>query len=1080
MKSLSLFFIDHPVFAAVLSLLIVLAGAVSIFSLPVTEYPDITPPEVTVKTVVPGATAQALQDTVAVPIEERVNGAKDMIYMSSRLSNDGSYTLQATFKPGSNPDIDAVEVQNRVLQAESVLPPYVVQNGIVVKKRTPTTLMLVSLYSPDHSFDSLYLSNYAQIHLLGPMLRTSGVGDYELHGLTYAMRLWLDPIRMGALGVTADDVASALTSQNTQTPPGQIGASPTASGTRAEYNVVANNELTTPEQYDDIIVRQTPDGSILRMRDFSHAEMGARATGTFSNVNAAPGTSIQLYQMSGGNALQTVSKIRKTLQGLTSNLPSGIKYAVTLDTTLYIRQSIREVLTSLMIALFLVLVIVYLFLGTFRATIIPMIAVPVSLIGSVAVFAVLGFSINLLTLFGLVLAIGLVVDDAIIVVEAVERHIEDGDEPQAAAKKAMEEVSRAILAIALVLSFVFIPIAFIKGITGSFYRQFALTLASSILLSAFVAISLTPALCGVFLKKQEKSGGLLRRISTGFGSLFCRLEDGYAWLLERVIGRWGCSLLAVGLIVGCTALLAFTVPSGFIPNEDQGYFYITLTLPDGTPLDRTHEISQIAEERVLKMPGVQYVSTLGGYTFLEDAEQPNATTLVVDLLPWSKRTRSSLSVTSLMSRAETELSDLPDAQVTPQAPAAVPGLGGAGGFTFELQERQGRSIERLADTAETLSRKAAREPALRDIYNTVRVDVPQVTVNVDRDKANALGIPLDSIFKSLQIQLGGLIVNNFNRFGRIYKTMIQADDAFRSSPEGIRDIYVRTSAAMGSRMLPLMNVVKLGSSTGPNVIMRFDMYPCIEISGNPAKGHSSGEALQTMEKLAKSLPRSMGYDFSGMAYQQVQAQGKSTPIFILALVFVYLVIAAQFESWLTPLSVLIAIPTGALGVYAALWIGGLDNSIYAQVGLVTMIGLTAKNAVLIVEFATQSRSRGQSPLEAGREAAKLRFRPILMTSMAFMLGMVPLVLASGAESISRRTLGAAVLGGMLLTTLLTIFITPVFWVAIETFASRHQNKPRAGQNISHRRGNGGDGGSGGCAVPEQNGGGHPRPAGAGA
>ncbi len=1040
MKKLSIFFIDNPVFAAVLSLIIVLAGAVSIFSLPVTEYPDITPPEVTVKTTLPGATATVLQDTVAVPIEERVNGAKDMLYMSSRLSNDGSYTLQATFKPGSNPDIDAVEVQNRVLQAESVLPPYVVQNGIVVKKRTPTTLMLVSLYSPNRSFDSLYLSNYAQIHLLGPILRTSGVGDYELHGRTYAMRLWLDPLRMAGLGITADDVASALTTQNTQTPPGQIGASPAAPGTRDAYNVVANNELTTPQQYENIIVRQTPDGSILRMRDFSHADLGARATGLFSHINALPGTSIQLYQLSGSNALQTVSKIRKTMKGLAADLPAGLKYAVTLDTTLYIRQSITAVLTSLVIALFLVLVIVYLFLGTFRATVIPMVAVPVSLIDSVGVLAVLGFSINLLTLFGLVLAIGLVVDDAIIVVEAVERHIEDGDSPTDAAKKAMQEVSRAILAIALVLSFVFIPIAFIKGITGSFYRQFALTLASAILISAFVAISLTPALCSLFLKKQEDGKGPLRWISSKFDSLFCRLETAYANLLQRIIGRWGFGLITLGVIVACVTLLAFRVPEGFIPNEDQGYFYITLTMPDGTPLDRTEQISRIAEQRILKMPGVQYVSTLGGYTFLEDAEQPNATTLVVALLPWGKRTKSSLSVNALMRQSAAELADIPDAEITPQAPAAVPGLGGAGGFTFELQEREGRSIQHLANVAETLSRKAANEPALDSIYNTVRVDVPQITVTVDRDKANSLGVPIDSIFKSLQIQLGGLIVNNFNRFGRIYKTMIQADDAFRSSPEGIRDIYVRTSPANGSQMLPLTNLVKLGTSTGPNVIMRFDMYPCIEISGSPAKGHSSGEALHTMEKLAKSLPHGMGYDFSGMAYQQVQAQGKSTPIFILALVFVYLVIAAQFESWLTPISVLIAIPTGALGVYLALWLGGLDNSIYAQVGLVTMIGLTAKNAVLIVEFATQSRAQGKSPLEAGLTAAKLRFRPILMTSMAFMLGMVPLVLASGAESVSRRTLGSAVLGGMLMTTLLTIFVTPIFWVAIETFASRHQTQ----------------------------------------
>ena len=1046
MTRLSLFFIDHPVFAIVLSTLIVLAGLASMVSLPIGEYPDITPPQVTVTTTVPGATASVLEQLVATPIEERVNGAKDMIYMSSRLSNDGRYVLQATFKPGSDPDIDAVEIQNRVLQAESTLPPYVVQDGIVVKKRTPTTLMLVSLYSPDRSRDSLYISNYAQIHILGPIIRSKGIGDYELHGRTYAMRLWLDPNRMGALGVTADDVASALAAQNSQTPPGQIGSAPAAPGTRDQYNVIANTELTTPEDYENMVVRHAANGSILRMRDFGHADLGALATGTFTGVNGLPGASIQLYQLAGGNALDTVEQVREVMKGLAGQLPPGLDYAVTLDTTSYIRQSIKAVVTSLGIALLLVLAIVFMFLGTVRATIVPMLAVPVSLTGTVAALGLLGFTINLLTLFALVLAIGLVVDDAIIVVEAVERHIGAGEDPKEATKAAMQEVSRAILAIAMVLSFVFIPIAFISGITGSFYKQFALTLASAILLSAFVAVSLTPALCATLLRKPGDDKGVLRRFTDGFETLFGRLERGYARLLAWVIGSWGWGLAGMGVVVASVVLLALVVPKGFIPSEDQGYFYVTLSLPDGTSLEHTQAVSRLAEARILKMPGVRYVTVLGGYTFLEDADQPNATTLIVDLAPWGQRTKKGLDVKSLMQQASTLLADIPDAEVTPQAPAAVPGLGGAGGFTFELQDRQGGTVDHLADVAETLSRKAARNPALDSIYNTVRVDVPEVRVEVEREKASALGVPIESIFKSLQIQLGGLIVNNFNRFGMIYKTVIQADATFRSDPEGIRDIYVRTSPATGSRMMPLTNLVTLSASTGPNVIMRFDQYRCIEISGSPAKGHSSGQALQIMQTLAKSLPEGMGYDFSGMAFQQVQAQGKSAPVFGLVLVFVYLVIAAQFGSWLTPISVLIAVPTGALGVYLALWLGGYDNSIYAQVGLISMIGLTAKNAVLIVEFATQSRSRGKSPLEAGVDAASLRFRPIVMTSIAFSLGMLPLVMASGAESVSRQTLGTAVLGGMLVTTLLTVFVTPMFWVAIESFSERRKaGKDRASQ-----------------------------------
>lgn len=1026
--------------AAVLSLLIVLGGGVSIFSLPITEYPEITPPEVTVKTTLPGATADVLEKTVAAPIEARVNGAKDMLYMSSRMSNDGSYTLQATFKPKSNPDIDAVEVQNRVLQAESVLPAYVVQNGIVVKKRTPTTLAIVSLYSPQRTFDSLYLSDYTEIHVMGPMLRTEGVGDYELHGRTYAMRLWLQPDRMGGLGVTADDVRDALVAQNTQTPPGQLGMSPSVAGSLNEYSVTANTELTTGAQFDNIVVRRGQDGSVVRLRDFGHAELGPRATGTFTNVSGLPGASLQLYEAPGGNALKAVRELRQKLGKLQSSIPPGVKTEVSLDTTLYIRQSIEEVLKTFFIALVLVLLIVYLFLGSFRATLIPMAAVPVSLVGTVGVFALLGFSINLLSLFGLVLAIGLVVDDAIIVVEAVQRHLEDGDEPREAAEKAMKEVSRAILAIALVLSFVFIPIAFIKGITGSFYQQFALTLASSILISAFVAISLTPVLCATFLKQRERRKGFLAGITDRFNRLFERGVAAYTRLLKRVIELWGWATVSVAALMGAVIVLALIVPTGFIPSEDQGYFYLTLTLPDGTSLDRTEEISRIAEQRLLKLPGLQSIDTLGGYTFLEDADQSNTTTFIVDLQPWSKRTGSAMTANALMKRAAAMLEDLPDAEITPQQPASVPGLGGAGGFTFELQDRQGGSIEKLADVAEKLSRKAAEAPELDAIYNTVRVDVPQVDLTVDRDKANSLGVPLNTVFNSLQIDLGGLIVNNFNRFGRIYKTILQADDRFRSNPDGMRNIMVRTGPDAGSQMVPLANLLTMRASSGPNVLQRFDMYRNIEISGGPAKGYSSGQALAKMEKLAQALPKGYGYSWSGMAYQQEKAQGRSTPIFVLALVFVYLVLAAQFESWLTPLSVIIAIPAGALGLYAALWVSGLDDSIYAQVGLVTMIGLTAKNAVLIVEFATQHREAGKNPTEAGLEGARLRFRPILMTSMAFILGMLPLLFASGAEAVSRRTLGTAVVGGMLSTTLLTIFITPIFWVAIEAFVDRRGRK----------------------------------------
>lgn len=1043
MKSLAHFFIDQPVFAAVISLLIVLGGGVAMFSLPITEYPELTPPEVSVQTTLPGATAEVLEKTVAVPIEERVNGAKDIIYLSDRMSNDGSYNLRCFFKAGSDPQTDAQEVQNRVLQAEASLPAIVVQNGITVKKQTPTTLAIVSLYSKDRTFDSLFLSNYEQIHLLDPLIRVKGVGFHQLHGRTYAMRLWLKPDRMAALGVTANDVRNALTSENNQIPPGDLGTSPAPPGTEQEYAVTANNELTTPEQFANIVIRRSPNGSVLRFRDIGRVELGPRATGTFTDVSGYPGAALQLYEAPGGNALTAVKDVREQVRKLARNVPPGAQLAVTLDTTLYIRQSIREVLKTFFIALALVLVIVYLFLGTFRATLIPMLAVPVSLVGAVGTFALLGFSINLLSLFGLVLAIGLVVDDAIIVVEAVERHIEDGDSPKDAARKAMDEVSRAIFLIAIVLSFVFVPIAFISGITGSFYRQFALALASSLLISAFVAVSLTPALSSVFLKasekdkKEGKSKNPLRWLTRKFSDLFDKLTELYTDLLEKILGRWGWASVGLAVLIGLVALLAFHVPSGFIPAEDQGYFYITLSMPDGTSLQRTQEVSRVAEKRLKTMPGVRYINTLGGYTFLEDADQSNAATFIVDLQPWGKRTGSGLDVKSLMKRSAKLLEDLPDAEITPQEPASVPGLGGAGGFTFKLEDLHHGSIDKLADTADSFTREAAKRPELDTIYNTVRIATPQVHVTVDRDRANALGVPVKDVFETMQIQLGGLIVNNFNRFGRIYKTILQADAGYRSTPDAIRNLYVR-SASGG--MVPLSDLVTLHRTVGPNVLQRFNMYRSVEISGGAAKGYSSGEALAAMEKLAKRLPPDYGFAWSGIAYQEKQAQGRSAPIFALTLVFVFLVLSAQFGNWLTPLSVLLAIPTGALGVFLALMITGLDDSVYAQIGLVTMIGLTAKNAILIVEFAIQSRERGKSPREAGMVGAKMRFRPILMTSLAFIFGMLPLVFSSGAEAVSRRTLGATILGGMLATTLLTVFITPIFWVAIENFSDKRKEK----------------------------------------
>ncbi len=1041
---ISRYFIDRPVFSIVLSAIIFIGGALSLLKLPVNEYPNVTPPVVEVKAGYPGAPAEMIEKTIAIPIEEQVNGAKNLVSTASRSANDGSYSLECTFRPGSDPDIDAVEVQNRVLQAQDSLPRAVIDNGIIVSKRTPTTLMIISLYSPNHTYDSLFLSNYAQIHVIDPITRTPGIGDFDQHGHDFAMRLWVNPDRMAALGVTAADVKNAVETQNLETPTGQIGSPPSANGTNLQFNVVANNELTNPSVYDKMIVRHAADGSVLRLRDFGQVALGARNYSTFTSLNGIPVTSILLYQLSDANALNVARAVKQTMKQLAKNFPPGVKYAITMDSTQFIVESIKEVLKTFLIALGLVFIVVFIFLGNLRATVIPCLAVPVALVGTLGVYAAFGFSINLLTLFGLVLAVGLVVDDAIIVVEATERHLHNGLNGREAARRAMDDVSRALIAIVLVLNFVFIPMAFIPGVIGSLYRQFAITLAATSLLSSLVALTLTPTLCGLFLSEARPSHrNPITWFILKFNAGFSRMEQGYNRLLDKCIEHWLMAAASMLLICGIVGGLVWWLPTGFVPEEDQGYFYMALTLPEGTSLQRTEKVALEAEAILDKLPGVEYVNTLGGYTYLEDSNQPNAATLVVDLKPWSQRDSDDLSVDAIMERARQALRDLPEAEATPLAPAAVPGLGESGGFTFQLQDRAGTTIERLADVARTFANKAHQDPALADVFDSVKTQVPQVNISIDRDKANTLGVPIASIVDSLQMFLGGMTVNNFTRFGRIYKTIVQAAPQYRSDPADINEIYVRAEDGNGSAMIPLSNLVTAKPSLGPNIIQRFNLYRSVEISGENSPGHSSGQALQAMEHIAKTLPTGMGYQWSGIAYQQEQSGNKSVIIFVLSLLFAFLILAAQFESWLIPLSVILAVPTGALGAFLAIWMRGINDNIYVQIGVVTLIGLTAKNAVLIVEFAIQQIRRGTDPLRATLDAARLRLRPILMTSFAFVFGMLPLAIASGAGSNSRHALGTAVLGGMLSTTILAIFFVPIFFLIIMRIKSHRTQETRA-------------------------------------
>ncbi|HWQ53978.1 MAG TPA: multidrug efflux RND transporter permease subunit [Bryobacteraceae bacterium] len=1032
-------FIHRPVLAMVISILITLAGAVSLLSLPVEQYPNITPPTVQVSAVYTGASADVVEQSVAIPIEQAVNGAQNMLYMSSRSTNSGSYSLTCTFAVGTDVDIAAVDVQNRVQEAQGNLPSEVITTGITVRKRSPSMLMMVTLYSPDSSYDQLFLSNYAAINMLDPLSRVFGVGDTMQIGQEYSMRLWLQPDRMAGLGITASDVVAAVRQQNVQAPAGQIGAPPAPAGTNFQYSVLAQGQLALPEQYQNIIVRSLPDGSILRLRDIGRTQLGSETYSTFSRLNGLPASTIIIYQLPTANALATANGVRQALDQLSRSFPAGVAYKATMDSTLFVNESIKEVVKTLFEAIGLVMLVVYLFLGNLRATLIPMLAVPVSLVGTFAAFLVLGFSINTLTLFGLVLVIGLVVDDAIVVVEAVEHNIEEGMAPLEATERAMDEVGGALVAIALVLTSVFVPVAFMSGITGQLYRQFALTLAVSIAISALVALTLSPALCAMLLRHRRRSRSPVAWAIGKFNASFDRLTAAYVGATRRFIRIWPAAVLGLFLILGCIWLLINKLPTGFVPTEDQGYFFIAMNLPDGASLQRTDEVARKAEAIVRKLPGVEDVTTIGGFSFLTLALQSNNASLVIRLKPWAERLDAGLPVQAILRRAAAGLSGIPEALVIPFIPPPIPGLGVTGGFQIQIEDRAGTNIGELDAAAQKFSTEATQRPELTGVFNTFRTNVPQIKVDLDRDKTNTLGIPVSSVFDSLQTLLGGVIVNNFNRFGRVYRVMMQAEPQYRDKVGDITGIYVRTSAG---QMVPLSTLLTVERTTGPDIIQRFNLYRAAEITGSPATGYSSGQALEVAEELAKSvLPAGMGYDWAGVSYQERAAAGTQAPILLLAFAFVFLFLAAQYESWIVPLAVIFGVPLGVLGAYTGIWLRGLINDVYVQIGVVMLIGLTAKNAILIVEFAASRWAQGRELADAALEAARLRFRPIVMTSLAFILGLLPLMFASGAGSASRHSLGTAVVAGMTSATLLEVFFIPIFYVLIGRIAGRLRRSP---------------------------------------
>jgi HAE1 family hydrophobic/amphiphilic exporter-1 len=1026
----------------VISILMVIVGVVALLSLPTAQFPDIIPPEIQITAIYPGADAKTLEQSVTTPLEQQISGVDNMAYMSSTSSNNGVATITVTFDIATDPNVDQVLTQLRTSQAASQLPAEVNTAGLTVQKSLNSPLMFISLYSPDSSRDDVFLSNYAFINMVDELTRVKGVARVQTFGGgQYAMRIWIKPDQLAKLGVTVSDIIAAVQAQNRVNPAGKLGGRPVPKGQEFTLTVMAQGRFTTPEQFGGIILRANPDGSTLRLQDVARIEMGAQNYDTISRFNGKSTSGMAIYQLPGSNAVETARNVSLKLDELKKRFPKGLALDMTLDTTKVVTEGMKEISITLLEALALVVLVVYLFLQGWRATLIPLLAVPVSLIGTFMIFPLLGFSVNTLSLFGLVLAIGLVVDDAIVVVEAVEHHIEKGLSPREASLKAMEEVSGPVIAIALILAAVFIPTAFIPGITGRLYQQFAITIAISVIISAFNALSLSPALCALLLKPKQPSRGPLARFFAWFNRMFGIGTDRYISMSGAMIRKSALSLLFLGVVTVAGVAMGGKLPASFLPEEDQGYVLIAMRLPDAASLERTDEAARKIEQRVMKIPGVASVFSVVGFDLLSGVQNTYSGIFWVTLKDWSERKAVDEQLAAIQGNVGGALAQVPDAFAFPIAPPAIPGVGNSGGFTFVLEDRTGGDELQFAKNVQAFTAAASQRPELVGINSAFLPNVPQLYVNVDREQAARQGVPINDIYNTLQTFMGGYLVNYFNRFGRQWQVYVAAEGEYRTKAEDIGSFFVQNSA---KTMVPLSALTTTERRTGSEFNYRYNEYRATQIFGAAAPGFSSGQAMAALEEVfAQTMPAGMAFDYTGMSYQEKQAAEGIPPsaIYGMSILFVFLILAAQYESWSLPFSVLLVTPVAVLGAYLALWARGFENNVYAQIGLVMLIGMSAKNAILIVEFAKAEYEGGKSIVDAALAAARLRLRPILMTAFAFILGCLPLWTATGSGAVSRRILGTVVIGGMLAATLIGIFLIPVLFVVVERITARFSPRP---------------------------------------